>query len=54
MGIGCVIQGAQPSAVRQLDGCDEGGDGRWFQEGGDIGIPVADSYWCMAETNAIL
>ena len=29
-------------------------DGSRAQEGGDIGILVADSYWCMAEANAIL
>ena len=26
-----------------LEGCDEDGDGREFQKGGDICIPVADS-----------
>ena len=33
-----------------------GWGGRWegFQEGGDICIPRADSYWCMAETTMIL
>ena len=31
-----------------------GGDGREVQEGGDIYIPMADSYPCMAETNIIL
>ena len=30
------------------------GGGREVQEGGDICIPVADSCWYMAETNAIL
>ena len=54
MGICCVTQGAQPSALWQLEGCDEVWDGRRVQEGGDIYIPVVDSYWCMAETNAIL
>ena len=28
--------------------------GREVQEGGDIGIPMADSCWCMTETNALL
>jgi len=30
------------------------GGGREAQEGGDIGIPVADSSWHMAKTNTIL
>ena len=29
------------------------GDRRKIQEGGDICIPMADSCWCTAETNAI-
>ena len=24
------------------------------QEGVDLGIPMADSYWCLAETNTIM
>ena len=34
--------------------CDNLGDGREVQGGGDICIPVADSCWCMAETHRIL
>ena len=40
--------------------CDdlEGGMGREVgrdaQEGGDMGMPMADSCWCLAETNPIL
>jgi len=30
------------------------GSGREVQEGGDIRIPMADSYGCMTETNTIL
>ena len=37
-----------------LEGWDGEGGGREFQEGGDIGIPMADSCWCLAETNTIL
>ena len=37
-----------------LEGWDVVGGGREVQEGGDICIPVADSCWCMAETNTIL
>ena len=29
------------------------GGGREAQEGGDICIPMADSYWYTAETNAV-
>ena len=30
------------------------GDGKEVQEGGDICISVADSCWCMEETNTLL
>ena len=30
------------------------GDGREVQEGGDMGVPMADSCWCMAENHKIL
>ena len=36
------------------EGWDETGGGREVQEGGDICIPMADSCWRVAETNAIL
>ena len=36
-----------------LDGWD-GGDGREVQEGGDIGIHIADSLHCTAEINTTL
>ena len=34
-----------------LEGWNGVGDGREVQEGGDMWIPVADSCWCMAESN---
>ena len=37
-----------------LEGWDWVGGGREVSEGGDISIPMADSHWCMAETNTIL
>ena len=38
-----------------LEGWDEEGGGREdVQKGKDICIPMADSCWCMAETNTIL
>ena len=42
-------QGAQTRALWQLRGVGWGGT--W--EGGSICIPVADSCWCMAQTNTI-
>ena len=37
-----------------LEGWDGEGDGRDIQEGGDIGIPMADSCWGLTENNKIL
>ena len=54
MGICCVSQGAQTGALWQPRGVGWGGGGREGQEGGDICTPMADSCWCMAETNTIL
>ena len=54
MGICCVTQGAQTGALWQPRGVRWGRGGREVLEGGDICIPMADSCWCMAETNTIL
>ena len=37
--------------LEEWDGAE---DGREVQEGGDICVAVADSCWCLAETNKIL
>ena len=37
-----------------LEGWDGKGDGREAREGGDTGVPVADSCWCMMENHKIL
>ena len=37
-----------------LEGWDGLGGGREVQKGGDICIPVADSWGCVAETNTTL
>ena len=37
-----------------LEGWDGEGGGREVQRGGDICVPMADSCWCLAETNTIL
>ena len=43
-------QGLYPN----LKGWDAEGDGKEFQEGGDICIPMANSCYYLAETNKIL
>ena len=37
-----------------LEGWDGEGNGKEFQEGGDMSEPVADSCWCMTENDKIL
>ena len=37
-----------------LEGWGGEGDGREVQEWGDIGVPMADSCWCMTENHKIL
>ena len=37
-----------------LEGWDGEGNGREIWEGGDMGIPMADSYWCLIENHKIL
>ena len=37
-----------------LDGCNGVGGGKKVQEGGVICILMADSCWCMAETNTVM
>ena len=44
----------QIGALWQAEGWDEEGDGREAQEGGDMGVPTADSYCCMTEKHKIL
>ena len=39
---------------KNLEGCNGNEDGKEVQEGGDICIPMADSCWCLAQTNTIL
>ena len=42
---------SNPVLCDNLEGWDEVGGRREVQAGGDICMPVADSCWCMAETN---
>ena len=44
----------KPGLYNNLDGWDGEGGGRDVQMGGDMGKPMADSCWCLIETNAIL
>ena len=37
-----------------LEGRDGEGDGREVWEGGDMGVSMADSYWCMTKNHKIL
>ena len=43
MGIFCMTQGTQTGALGPAKGCGGEGDGREVQEGGDTGVPMADS-----------
>ena len=44
----------QTGALWQAEGWGGEGYGREVQEGGDMGVPMADSYWCMTENHKIL
>ena len=54
MGILCMTQGTEPGTLWQAEEWDGEGDGREVQEGRDMGILMADSYWCMTENHKIL
>ena len=54
MGVFCMTQGTQTGALWQAKGCGGEGDGRQAQEGGDTGVPMADSCWYITENHKIL
>ena len=54
MGVCCITQGAQPGALGQPRRVGWDGSGKEFHERGNICIPMADSCWCIAETNTTL
>ena len=54
MGVFCMTQGTQTGALWQAKGCGGDGDGREVQEGGDTGVPMADSCWYITENHKIL
>ena len=43
MGICCMTQGTQTRALQPAEGWGGEGDRREFLEGGDMGVPMADS-----------
>ena len=51
---GIWVRELKPGLCNNLEGWDVEGEGKDVQEGGDIGRPMADSCWCLAETNTIL
>ena len=51
MGICCMTQGTQTGPQGQAEGWGGERDGREVWEGGDKGIPMADSCWCMTENH---
>ena len=54
MGIFCMTQGTQTGALWQAEGWGGKGDGREVLEGGDIGVPMLNSCWCMIDNHKIL
>ena len=52
----CAVWLQEPKLglCNDLEGWDEEGGGKEVSEGEDICIPMADSCWCLAETNTIL
>ena len=47
------VSGTQTGALCQAEGWDAEGDGKEIQEGGNMGVPMADSC-CMTESHKIL
>ena len=44
MGICCMTQRTQTGVLQQAEGWGREGDGREVWEGGDMSVPMADSY----------
>ena len=44
----------KPGPFNNLEGLDEEGGGRKVQEGMNICLPIADSCWCLSESNTRL
>ena len=49
-----MTQGTQTEILWQAEEWDGKGGGREVLEGGDMGVPVADSYWCVTKKHKIL
>ena len=54
MGSCCITQGTQTGALWQVRGVDGVGGGKVVQEGENICMPMADTWWCFGETNTTL
>ena len=53
MGSCYITQGTQPGALWQFRGVDGVGDGKKVQEGENICMTMADTSWCVGETNIV-
>ena len=49
-----MAQETQQGLCINLEGWDGEGDGKEFQKGGDVCIPMADSCWGLTENSKIL
>ena len=49
-----MTQGTQTGALGQTEGSGGKGDRREVWEGGDMGVPMADSCWHITENHKIL
>ena len=54
MRICCMTQGAQTWTLPKAEGWGGEEDEGEIQEGGDMGILMADSCWCMTENYKIM
>ena len=55
MGICCLwLRELKQGICDNLEVWDGKGDGREVREGGDMGLPMADSCWCITENLKIL
>ena len=54
MGICCTAKETQTGLCINLDGWGGEADGREVQKGGDICIPMTDSFWGLIENKEVL
>ena len=53
MEICCMTQGTQTEALQQAEGWGGEGEGREVWEGGDMGVPMADSWYDGKPQNSV-